>query len=142
MKRIPASLAAGLLSILASSAVVAEALQFTLTLPLNDIDNPCVAGADGIDGSLALNGIARTSAGVTFLQVSASGKGSDAWGRKYQLGGKAKFEFHDPLPADVTLRLRMNSQGSADNAGLLLALHVNEQGVITHAAYSGVECRG
>lgn len=140
MKRMHVVLSGLLLSV--SVAAQADIAAQDFSLPLNDVNNPCVAGPDGIDGVVDLRTNARSNGAVTFLQVNAKGKGSDAWGRKYQLGGKARFEFHDPLPADVQLRLRMTSQGSADNAFLVLALHVNEQGVVTHAAYSGVECRG
>ncbi|HEX4869166.1 MAG TPA: hypothetical protein VFV15_00370 [Moraxellaceae bacterium] len=142
MERMHASLAAGLLSILVAATARAGAEQHDLSLPLNDINNPCTSVVDGIDGSLDLHGVTQHNGNVAFLQVNAKGKGADAWGRKYQLGGKAKFEFHDPLPANIYLRLRMTSQGSTDNAGLVLSLHVNEQGIITHAEYSGVECRG
>lgn len=140
MKRMHVALAGLLLS--ASSAARADIAPYEFSLPLNDVNNPCVAGADGIDGSVDLRASARVEGGVTVVQVNAKGKGADALGRKYQFGGKARFAFHDPLPAGVQLRLRMTSQGSADNAFLLLALHVNEQGVITQASYSGVECRG
>lgn len=142
MERMHASLAAGLLSILVSATAQAGAQQYNLSLPLNDINNPCTAGADGIDGSLDLHGVTQFSDGVAFLQINAKGKGADALGLNYQLGGKARFQFHDPLPADVYLRLRMISQGRTDNAGLVLSLHVNEQGIVTHAESSGVECRG
>lgn len=142
MERMHVSLAAGLLAAVLGATAHAGAQQYDLSLPLNDINNPCTPVADGIDGSLDLHGVTQFSNGVAFLQVNAKGKGADAWGHKYQLGGKVKFEFHDPLPADVYLRLRMISQGSIDNAGLVLSLHVNEQGIITHAEYSGVECRG
>lgn len=141
MKRMHVALFACLSLSLAAGAV-AGTVQHGFSLPLNDVNNPCVAGPDGIDGSLDLQAKVHADGGVTFLQVNAKGKGADALGRKYQFGGKARFAFHDPLPADVSLRLRMISQGSADNAFLTLALHVNEQGVVTHATVSGVECRG
>lgn len=144
MKNTALALAGGLL--LASSASIAlagnGARQFDLNVPLADINNPCTAGPDAIRGSVALHGVVHDAGGVTFLQVTARGSGTDAWGLGYQLGGKARFQFHDPLPADVLVSLRMISQGSTDNAFLVLAVHVNEQGTITQASYSGVECRG
>lgn len=118
------------------------ATQYRLNLAVSELNNPCTAGADSIDGSLELHGVAKTGGNVTFLQVNAKGSGTAGDGTAYQLGGKAKFQFHDPLPATVYVKLRMISAGSTPNAHLVLALHVNQQGVITQAVFSGVECQG
>lgn len=143
MKNTVSFLAGGLLLAAASLASAGNgARQYDLTLPLAGINNPCTAGPDGINGSLDLHGILQDNGNVTQLQVNGKGSGQDAWGLKYQFGAKARFQFHDPLPADVLVSLRMISQGSTDNAFLVLALHVNEQGHITAASVSGVECRG
>lgn len=124
------------------SLAASGATQYHVGLSVVELNNPCTAGQDSIDGSLDLHGIAKTSDGVTFLQVIAKGSGVAGNGTSYQLGGKAKFQFHDPLPATVYVKLRMISAGSSPNAFLVLALHVNEQGVITQAQFSGVECQG
>lgn len=113
-----------------------------LSLPVVELNNPCTAGHDSIDGSLELKGISKHSDNVSFLQVIAKGDGQDAYGSNYQFSGKARLQFHDPLPATIYLKLKMTSQGSTDNAHLVLKLHVNEQGNITQAEYSGVECQG
>ena len=116
--------------------------QHQLSLPLVELNNPCTAGHDSIDGSLDLHGVTQHSEGVTFLRVNAHGSAVDAKGIDYQVNGQSRFQFHDLLPATVYLRLKLTSQGSGDNARLALALHVNEQGHITRAEYSGVECLG
>ena len=48
----------------------------------------------------------------------------------------------DPLPATVHLQAKLVSQGAVDNPHLVLVLHVNEQGRLTQASFSGIECRG
>lgn len=132
-----------LLSSLPFAAIAGQgAHHHEFSLPLAEINNPCTAGHDSIDGSLDLHGISKFSDNVSFLQVIAKGEGEDAYGNNYQFSGKARLQFHDPLPATVYLKLRMTSQGSGDNAHLVLKLHVNEQGNVTQAEYSGVECRG
>jgi hypothetical protein len=118
------------------------ATQYRLGLSVVELNNPCTAGPDSIDGSLDIHGVAKTSGNITFLQVNAKGSGVAGNGTDYQLGGKAKFQFHDPLPATLYVKLRMISAGSSPNAFLVLSLHVNEQGVITQAQFSGVECQG
>lgn len=121
----------------------AAAQQHRFTLPLVGLNNPCTPGPDSIDGSLDIHGVTKHGSGnVSFLHVNANGAGVDAHGRQYVANANAKFQFHDPLPAQVQLHLRLISQGSTDNAHLTVALHVNEQGNITHAAISGIECRG
>lgn len=143
MNRIISALAGGLLAAASFNAVADEgANQFRLNLPVVELNNPCTSGPDSIDGSLELHGVAQHSEGVTFLQVQGKGSGVDAYGVQYNLGGSARFQFHDPLPAQVFIRLKMVSQGSGDNAFAVLALHVNEQGIVTQAEFSGVECRG
>jgi hypothetical protein len=119
-----------------------DATQFRLGLSVVELNNPCTAGPDSIDGHLDIHGVAKIPGSVTFLQVNAKGSGVAGNGTKYQLSGKAKFQFHDPLPATVYVKLRMISAGSSPNAHLVLALHVNEQGVVTQALFSGVECQG
>lgn len=137
-------LASGLfLSALSLPVVAANGTtQYQLGLSVVELNNPCTAGADSIDGHLDLHGVTRTSGNVSFLQVNAKGSGVAGNGVKYQIGGKARFQFHDPLPASVYVKLRMTSAGSSPNAHLVLALHVNEQGVVTQAQFSGVECQG
>lgn len=142
MKKIVFALAGGLLAAASLSAVADDATPFRLDLPIVELNNPCTAAPDSIDGSLELRGTVQHADGVTFLQVQGKGKGVDAWGTAYNLGGNARFQFHDLLPAQVFLRLRMVSAGSGDNAFAVLALHVNEQGNVTRAEFSGVECRG
>lgn len=140
LSRVVTGLFLSALSLSASAA--GGATQFRLGLSVVELNNPCTAGPDSIDGSLELQGVARMSDDVTFLQVNAKGSGVAGNGTDYQLGGKAKFQFHDPLPAAVYVKLRMISAGSSPNAFLVLALQVNEQGVVTQAQFSGVECQG
>lgn len=143
MKRITIALAGGLLAALSLNAVASQgASQYHLNVPIVELNNPCTAGHDSIDGSLDLHAVTQHSGGITFLKVTGKGKGVDASGVKYNLGATAKFRFHDPLPAQVYIKLRLISQGSGDNASAVLALHVNEQGIVTQAVFSGVECRG
>lgn len=127
---------------LAAVAGPGGATQHGFNLPIVELNSPCTTGPDSIDGSLDLHGVTQHSEGVTFLQVNAHGSAVDAAGIKYQASGKSRFQFHDLLPATVYLKLKLTSQSSSDNARLVLALHVNEQGHITRAEYSGVECRG
>lgn len=127
----------------AAGPVRAAAEQHDYTLPLVDINNPCTPGNDSIDGSIDIHGVTKFDAGnVAFVRFNAKGTAVDAAGRNYQAGAIGKFQFHDPLPGTVFLQLRLVSQGGAPNAFLVLALHVNEQGRLTHAEYSGIECRG
>lgn len=143
MKRITIALAGGLLAAMSLNAVASQgASHYRLSVPIVELNNPCTAGHDSIDGSLDLHAITQNSGNVTFLKINGKGKGVDANGVKYNLGATAKFQFHDPLPAQVYIKLKMVSQGSGDNASAVLALHVNEQGVVTQAVFSGVECRG
>lgn len=127
---------------LAATAGQGGANQHQLSLPIAELNNPCTSGHDSIDGSLDLHGISKLSDNVSFLQIVAKGEGQDAYGSHYRFSGKARLQFHDPLPATAYLKVKMTSQGSGDNASLVLKLHVNEQGNITQAEYSGVECRG
>lgn len=143
MNRIISALAGGLLAAASFSAVADDgANQFRLTLPIVELNNPCTAGPDSIDGTLELRGIVQHTEGVTFLQVQGKGTGVDAYDVPYTLGAGARFQFHDVLPAQVYVKLKMVSAGSGDNAFAVLALHVNEQGIVTQAEFSGVECRG
>lgn len=142
MKGIVSALAGGLLAVASLSALADDATPFHLTLPIVELNNPCTAGPDSIDGTLDLRGTVQHTDGVTFLQVQGKGSGVDAWGVPYNLGAGARFQFHDLLPAQVFVKLRMISAGRGDNAFAVLALHVNEQGYVTRAEFSGVECRG
>lgn len=143
MKRIIPALSASLLAAVSLNAAAdSGTTRHDLTLPVVELNNPCTAGHDSIDGSLDLRGITQHNGNVTFLQIQGKGNGVDANGVKYNLLGKVKFQFHDPLPARLFIKLKMVSQGSGDNAQATLAVHVNEQGNITQAEFSGVECKG
>lgn len=143
MKRVIPALAAGLLAAVSLNAAADSGVNHHhLNLPIVELNNPCTAGHDSIDGTLELHGITQHKGNVTFLQVQGKGKAVDASGVKYNLLAKLKFQFHDPLPAKLFIKLRMVSQGSGDNAQATLAVHVNEQGNITQAEFSGVECKG
>jgi hypothetical protein len=129
--------------LMAATGAHAGAQQHDYTLPIVGLNNPCTAGHDSIDGSLDIHGVTKFGEGnVTFIRFNAKGSGEDVHGRKYNLNVVGKFQFHDPLPAQVFLRAKMVSQGAVDNPHLVLALHVNEQGNITFAEISGIECRG
>jgi hypothetical protein len=120
----------------------AGAEHYDITLPIYGLNNPCTGFADGIDGSIDLKITTQHSNGVHFLHVNGTGKAEDDWGLKYNLKLIKHFQFHDPLPATVFIRKHLVSQGSVDNAFITFALHVNEQGVVTKAEFSGIDCRG
>ncbi len=138
---ISAVMTAGLLT----GATVAQAatVKTTFSIPVVELNNPCTPANDSIDGSLDLRAAAQFEAdGVTWLRVGVSGSGADANGLAYNFGGSARLQYHDPLPAQLVIKLRMTGQTAIDNARADLRLHVNEQGTITQAEFSGVECLG
>lgn len=144
MNKLPFSLAGAAFASLLSlgSAAHAGADTYTLSLPIVGLNNPCTGKADSIDGDLDLHIVKQHSEGVHFVHVHAKGSGVDGYGKKYNINVRKKFQFHDPLPAQVYLSAKLVSQGSTDNASLVVALHVNEQGDVTKAEFSGVECKG
>lgn len=127
---------------LGMSQAWAGATQTGFSVPLANINNPCTSGHDGINGSLDINAVAQHSNGVHFVRISGHGSGADAHGLRYQFSGMHKLQLHDPFPAWCYLRLKMISKGSTDNASLVVAVHLNGQGEITKAEFSGVECKG
>lgn len=132
-----AALAAAL-SAPASAGIIATT---SLNIPIVDLNNPCTAGHDSIDGTLLLNAIAdRDNAGLVTLRLSGRGSGSDAGNRFYRLLTAGTVQFHDPLPADITLSVRLATATDTDNARLGLSLHINEQGRVTDVGQSGLQC--
>lgn len=128
---------------IAAGPAGAAAQQHDFTLPIVGLNNPCTPGHDSIDGSIDIHGVTKFDSGnVTFVRFNAHGSAVDAHGRKYQTIAIGKFQIHDPLPATVFLQVKLVSQGDLPNPHVVLALHVNEQGRLTHAEYSGIECRG
>lgn len=132
----------GMVAGLLAGSAQAGALQSGFTLPLANINNPCTSGFDGINGSVDVHAVAQEANGVKFVRFNAQGSATDANGLRYRLGGTYKIQIHDPFPAWCYLKLKMVSQTAVDNAFLVAAVHVNENGVITKAEFSGVECKG
>lgn len=138
------SLLTGALALLVAAPVRAEIIATTnLNIPIVALNNPCTAGPDSIDGVLNLNAIAdRRADGVITLYLSGRGSGSDANNQFYRFLTSGTVQFHDPLPADINLSVRLTTANTASNARLGLVLHVSEQGRITSVGQSGLQCGG
>lgn len=121
-----------------ASAVV----QGTLTKQIVDLNNPCTRGHDSIDGVLNINyTIDRTTDGSPRLLISARGSGSDANNLFYRFLATGTVIFTDPLPAQITLSVRLQpSNTPSSDARLNLFLLVDERGRITDLGQSGLQC--
>jgi hypothetical protein len=124
----------------AAAAIIATT---SIDVPIVDLNNPCTAGHDSIDGTLNLNAIAeRDSGGLVTVRFSGRGSGADVNNLFYRFLTAGTVQFHDPLPADVLLSVRLGTSTTASNARLGLSLHVNEQGRVTDIGQSGLQCGG
>jgi hypothetical protein len=127
---------------LASTAATAGIVESRRTITIADLNNPCTRGHDSIDGTLDIAANAeRTPDGVIILRLFARGAGEDVNNVDYRFLGVGNFQFHDPLPADIVLRLRLTAPlVESSNARLVLALHVDERGRITDTGGSSLQC--
>ena len=143
MKRIRHVLAGALTVLgLGLAGTAGAVVQGTLTRNIVDLNNPCTAGHDSIDGVLNINyTLQRGSDGVVTLSLSARGSGSDASNLFYRFLASGTFQLHDPLPAQIVLTVRLQpSNTPASNATLGLFLQVDEHGRITDLGQSGLLC--
>lgn len=117
-------------------------IQGTLTKQIVDLNNPCTPGHDSIDGVLNINYIIdRTADGSARLLLSARGSGSDASNLFYRFLASGTVLFTDPLPAQITLSVRLqpsNTPGSDARLGLFLL--VDDRGRVTDLGQSGLQC--
>ncbi len=130
--------ALGLMFTGAASAVV----QGTLTKQIVDLNNPCSAGHDSIDGVLNINyTIDRSTDGSPRLLISARGSGSDVNNLFYRFTASGTITFADPLPAQIVLSLRLQpSNTPTSDARLGLFLQIDERGRVTDLGQSGLQC--
>jgi hypothetical protein len=127
---------------LASLPAAAQIVESRRTITIADLNNPCTRGHDSIDGTLMIAANAeRTPDGATILRLFARGTGRDFNNTDYRLLAVGNFEFQDPLPADINLRVRLTDpQDAGNNARLELVLHVDEHGRISEAGPSSLQC--
>jgi hypothetical protein len=143
MKRTPTILAGAVAALgLALAAPASALVQGTLTKQIVDLNNPCTAGHDSIDGTLNINyTIERRTDGTVRLSLSARGSGSDVNNLFYRFLASGTFDFHDPLPAQIVLSVRLqpsNTPGSDARLGLFLG--IDERGRVTDLGQSGLQC--
>jgi hypothetical protein len=137
-----AALAAALALSATSGNAAADIVTSSRTLTIADLNNPCTRGHDSIDGVLDIRANAeRTPTGVVILRLNARGWGRDFENNLYRLLAVGNFQFHDPLPADIILRVRLTDpQDDENNARLVLALHVDERGRISDLGQTSLQC--
>lgn len=144
MKRIGTILAGAVAALGLSIAGTASAgiVQGSFTKQIVDLNNPCTTGHDSIDGTLLVSyTIEKRSDGTIRLGISARGSGSDANNLFYRFLAAGTFDFHDPLPAQIVLTVRLqpsNTPGSNANLGLFLG--IDERGRVTDLGQSGLQC--
>jgi hypothetical protein len=140
--------AAGVLAVLglaaASLPASADNRFISRTIPIVDLNNPCTRGHDSIDGTLAVEAtLLRNVGDIDILRIVARGTGEDANNVAYRFLSVSTFQFHDPLPVNIFLSIRLTPENTAvTNARLLLALQVDERGRITDLGQSGLQCGG
>lgn len=121
-----------------ASAVV----QGTLTRQIVDLNNPCTAGHDSIDGVLDINyTIDRDRDGSARILISARGSGSDANNLFYRFLASGTVVLAEPLPAQINLSIRLQpSNTPTRDARLGLALLIDERGRVSDMGQSGLQC--
>jgi hypothetical protein len=143
MKRMRTFLAGAVAALgLTMSGTASAVIQGTLTKQIVDLNNPCTAGHDSIDGVLNINyTIDRTSDGSPRLSISARGSGSDANNLFYRFTASGTITFADPLPAQIVLSVRLQpSNVPTSDARLGLFLLIDERGRVTDLGQSGLQC--
>lgn len=145
MRTFPPALAAAATAIglmLAGGPAGAAPIRGDRTLTIADLNNPCTAGHDSIDGVLNINyTVDRAPDGSPRLLISARGSGSDANGLFYRFLSSGAITFTDPLPAQIQLSVRLQPSGfPASDARLGLFLLVDDRGRLTDLGQSGLQC--
>ncbi|MCC2638878.1 MAG: hypothetical protein K0Q68_2597 [Moraxellaceae bacterium] len=143
MKRIRTFLAGAVAALgLTLTGPAGAVVQGTLTKQIVDLNNPCTIGHDSIDGVLDINyTIDRSANGSPRLLLSARGSGSDASNLFYRFTAAGTFIFTDPLPAQITLSVRLQpSNTPMSDARLGLFLLIDERGRVTDLGQSGLQC--
>lgn len=125
-----------------SGPAAADIVESRRSISIVDLNNPCTRGHDSIDGTLNIAANAeRTPDGVIILRLFARGAGKDVNNNDYRFLAVGNFQFHDPLPADIVLRVRLTDPlHDSSNARLVLALHIDERGRISSLGQTSLQC--